>query len=109
MLMIERLAHVPRLCQWSALQLLLLLALLPSCPGTAAGQATSRPRLDPMWFASPLGKYSREVDVGDIVLRAPPIVLSGRVFNAEGDGLYWAHVDIAKKRYYGEDGQWSRS
>ncbi len=37
------------------------------------------------------------INLGDIVLREPPVVLAGKVLDSEGQPVHWALVDIAKR------------
>jgi protocatechuate 3,4-dioxygenase beta subunit len=41
---------------------------------------------------------AEDVNVGDVVLTAPVIALSGTVRDADGKPIYWAWVDIARKQ-----------
>jgi RNA polymerase sigma factor (sigma-70 family) len=43
-----------------------------------------------------------DIQVGDVLLGEPSVVLAGRITNQLGEPLYWADVIIARKRYYGD-------
>ena len=43
-----------------------------------------------------------EVLLGDLVLRSLPLIASGVVVDTAGEPVYWATIDLAKKRYYQE-------
>jgi hypothetical protein len=75
-------------------------------PAGNAGDAGARVLFAEIHVA---GDYSSgEIDLGDIVLREPPVVLSGSVRNDAGENVHWASISIARKHVHDEQqGRWN--